>query len=428
MKTLTKIIIALALLLSLPSAATEKPNIILIVLDDMGWRDAGFMGNSFIETPSLDKLAASGLVFNSAYANAPNCAPSRAALMSGQYAPRTEVYTMIKGDMGDERLRRVQTPANKMYLEPHTTTLAEMLQTAGYRSAHIGKWNLGSGDVRGPRGQGFDINVAGSRSGDAHQGYFSPYGLAELSDGPEGEYLTDRLSAEAIHVIKTKDSRPFFIYLSHFAPHFPPQAPAALIDKYKHKQSTFKDSTIAADPTYAAMLESVDQGLGKIMNALQEQGLEKNTLIIFTSDNGGYDKVSYMAPLRGQKSLVYEGGIRVPMLMWWPGHIAASHRDMPVIGIDLFPTLMHIAGAPPVEQTLDGADLSPLFATETHTALNDRALFWYFPAYVVGLYDEAADPVFQQRPAAVIRKGDWKLIHYLDSSRRELYNLASDPG
>lgn len=427
-KTPAKTIIALILLWPLSSFAADKPNIILIVLDDMGWRDAGFMGNSFIETPTLDKLANAGLVFNNAYANAPNCAPSRAALASGLYAPRTGVYTMIKGDMGDKRLRRVQTPANKMYLEPDTITMAEMLQTAGYRTAQIGKWNLGSGDVRGPRGQGFDINIAGSRSGDAHKGYFSPYGLAELTDGPTGEYLTDRLSAEAIRVIETKDPRPFFIYLSHFAPHFPPQAPATLIDKYKSKKAGFKDSAIPADPTYAAMLERVDEGLGNIMHALQAQGLDKNTLIIFTSDNGGYDKVSYMAPLRGQKSLVYEGGIRVPLFMWWPGHISAGHSDTPVIGVDVFPTLMRVAGVNAVQQTLDGVDLSPLFSAATPAPLNRQSLFWYFPAYVVGLYDEAADTVFQQRPAAVIRKGDWKLIYYLDSSRRELYNLANDPG
>lgn len=426
MKFFIKTVFLLFLLSPLPSIAADKPNIIIILLDDMGWRDAGFMGNDFIETPTLDKLAREGLVFSNAYASAPNCAASRAALISGQYAPRTSVYTMIKGDMGDERLRRVLTPENKMYLEPHTQTIAEMLKTAGYRTAHIGKWNLGSGDVRGPRGQGFDINIAGSRSGDAHQGYFSPYGLAELEDGPAGEYLTDRLSEEAIHFIEKKDGAPFFIYLSHFAPHFPPQAPAALIAKYKQKKSSAENIIAASDPTYAAMLERVDQGLAKIIAALQAQGLDNNTLIIFTSDNGGYDKQSYMAPLRGQKSLLYEGGIRVPMLMWWRGHIQPAQNDTPVIGVDIFPTLMQVASIKHVDQALDGVDLSPLFSK--NTALQREALFWYFPAYVVGLYDKAADRVFQQRPAAVIRKGDWKLIQYLDSSRVELYNLITDPG
>jgi arylsulfatase A-like enzyme len=435
MKPYTKIIFLLSLLLPLSPQAANKPNIILILLDDMGWRDVGFMGNTFIETPTLDKLAHEGLVLNNAYSNAPNCAPSRAAIMSGQYAPRTHVYTMIKGNMGDTRLHRVITPANKLYLEPSVITLAEMLKSAGYRTAQIGKWNLGTGEVRGPKGQGFDINIAGSRAGEARNGYFSPYGLTDLEDGPKGEYLTDRLNNEAIRVIQEKDTRPFFIYLSHFAPHFPPQAPESLIEKYKQKKLHLENSQVPADAIYAAMVERVDQGIGNIMEALKQQDKENNTLIIFTSDNGGYDKLSYMTPLRGQKSLLYEGGIRVPMLLWWQGHINAAIRDVPVMGIDIFPTLMRAAGVGNVKQPLDGADLSPLFSTtgrsttsSAEPALKRDALFWYFPAYVVGLYDKAADTVFQQRPAAVIRKGDWKLIRYLDSSRIELYNLANDPG
>jgi arylsulfatase A-like enzyme len=425
MKIFIKTIFVFLLLLSPLTQAADKPNIILILVDDMGWRDVGFMGNTFIETPTLDKLARDGLVFNKAYANAPNCAPSRAAIMSGQYAPRTQVYTMIKGDMGDARLRQVQTPNNKMYLEPSVITIAEMLKSAGYRTAHIGKWNLGSGDVRGPHGQGFDINIAGTRSGDAHKGYFSPYGLAELTDGPRGEYLTDRLGNEAVRVIREKDTRPFFIYLSHFAPHYPFDAPEFLIKKYKKKKISHPHTKEPMLPEYAAMIESIDQGLTNIIKALDEQHLRDNTLIIFTSDNGGYDGVSYTEPLRGQKSLLYEGGIRVPMLINWPRHIKPAVNDVAVIGVDIFPTLMHAANISTVQQPLDGLDLSPLFNHSTNSLGRD-ALYWYFPAYVAGHYQKAADRVFQQRPAAVIRKGQWKLIQHLDSDRIELYDLDHD--
>jgi len=413
------------------NAATDKPNIILVLLDDMGWRDTGFMGNTYVETPTLDEWAKEGLVFNHAYSNAPNCAPSRAAIVSGQYAPRTNVYTMIKGDMGDARLRRVQTPPNKTYLEPAVITLAEMLKSAGYRTAQIGKWNLGTGNVRGPTGQGFDINIAGSRMGDAHNGFFSPYGLTAIEDGPKGEYLTDRLNDEALKVIREKDTRPFFIYLSHFAPHYPYQAPESLIKKYTAKKNTRNNlkeprSSEPMVPEYAAMIERVDQGLANIKKTLAEENLTDNTLIIFTSDNGGYDGVAYMDPLRGQKSLLYEGGIRVPMLMHWPHHISAGVSNEPVIGIDIFPTLMRAANVAAVNQALDGRDLSPLFHA-AGKSLERESLYWYFPGYVAGHYDHAADRVFQQRPAAVIRQQQWKLIQYLDSDHVELYDLENDP-
>lgn len=419
-----KVFCLITLLLAQSSIASDKPNILLIVLDDWGWRDAGFMGNGYIETPTLDKLAADGLIFRNAYSNSPNCAASRAALMSGQYSPRTEVFTMMTGDMGDARLRRVQTPPNKMYLEPRVITLAEMLQSAGYRTAHIGKWNLGSGEVRGPTGQGFEINIAGDRNGTAHDGHFAPYGLPGLEDAPTGEYLTDRLSSEAIAIIKQKSEQPFFIHLSHFAPHYPFQAPEDLVSKYEKKSSHM---TALNDPTFAAMVERIDTGIDAIATALEESGKLDDTLIIVTSDNGGYANVSYMQPLRGQKSLLYEGGIRVPLLLWWPHHINQGFTETAVMGIDLYPTLMKIAGVPQIDQALDGKNISPLFKNPTDDLQRD-ALYWYFPGYVAGHYDEAADELFQQRPAAVIREGPWKLILSLEKGGRELYDLSQDPG
>lgn len=428
MKLLRAVFISLLLLpTSWPSFAVvtaPKPNIILVLLDDLGWRDTGFMGNTVVETPNLDKLAHDGLVFTNAYANAPNCAPSRAAIMSGQYAPRTQVYTMMTGDMGDTHIRRVLTPPNKVYLEPGVITVAEMLKSAGYRTASIGKWNLGSGDVRGPTGQGFDINIAGHRGGDAHDGYFAPYDyLPGLEHAPAGEYLTDRLSDEAVKFIKRADQRPFFLYLAHFAPHYPYQAPQALVKKYRDKQL---QQHTAFDPVYAAMIDTVDQGIGRILATLAETHQLDNTLIIFTSDNGGVPRLSDLGGLRGGKSLLYEGGIRVPMFFWWPGHINRGNSAEPVMGIDLYPTLMKLAGVSSVAQPLDGADLSPLFRQPAIPLARD-ALFWYFPAYVADDMTQSVDNLFTQRPALVIRQGNWKLIRYLDSDRTELYNLAQDP-
>jgi len=406
-----------------------KPNIILVLVDDMGWRDAGFMGNTFIETPTLDKLAHEGLVFDRGYANAPNCAPGRAALVSGQYAPRTDVYTMMTGDMGEKQLRRVQTPATKMYLESDTITIAEMLKSAGYRTAQIGKWNLGSGDARGPLGQGFDVNIAGYRGGDAHDGFFAPYDyLPGLEHAPEGEYLTDRLTTEAIHFIERDDAHPFFIYLSHFAPHFPYQAPEALAQKYRDKSKT-QHGNDDTDPDYAGMVEDIDSGLARILDTLRAHHLDDNTVIIFTSDNGGSRHAAPLSPLRGNKSQLYEGGLRVPFFIWWPNHIAAQRTSEPAMAIDLYPTLMHLAGVSSVDQMLDGADLAPLFAPASgaHASLARDALFWYFPAYVASTDIDAPANLFTQRPAAVIQQQGWKLISYLDGTTAELYDLATDP-
>lgn len=427
MKHMLRCYLLLMFLFSHGVIAADKPNIILIVLDDLGWRDVGFMGNSFIETPQLDKLAAEGLVFDNAYSNAPNCAPSRAAIMSGQYAPRTDVYTMFTGDMGNEHLRRVLTPPNKMHLEPKVITIAEVLRSAGYRTAHIGKWNLGTGEVRGPTGQGFDLNIAGFRGGEAHNGYFAPYDLPGLEEAPAGEYLTDRLTAESVRFIEQDDPRPFFIHLAHFAPHPPFQGRKDLLGKYENKKLSSVQRREPMNTEFAAMIEAVDQGVGRIMAALKENGQLDNTLIILTSDNGGYDHVSYMEPLRGQKSYLYEGGIRVPMLWWWQGHIRANRSHEPVMGIDIFPTLLEAAGVTGINQPLDGVALQPLFSGKP-SALGRDALFWYFPAYIADSYDNAGDVIFQQHPAVVVRKQEWKLIRHLDSDLVELYNLEKDPG
>jgi len=246
----------------LPAAAQSggKPNFILIYIDDLGWKDAGFQGSTYYETPNLDRLARQGMVFTNAYANAPNCAPSRACLLSGQYPPRHGIYTVGSSERGPAPLRKWIPVANQTVLKPQAVTIAEALKPGGYKSASIGKWHLGSYPRFGPSAQGFDVSVGGGAEGHA-KSHFSPYGIVELQDGPQGEYLTDRLTSEAIRFISDAKNRPFFLYLPHYAVHTPIEAKKELIEKYKNK----KGSQGQEIPEYAAMIESTDQGVGRIL-------------------------------------------------------------------------------------------------------------------------------------------------------------------
>lgn len=438
-------------------AVERRPNFIIVLLDDMGVHDASFAGNDFIETPAIDKLAHDGVVFTHAYSNAPNCAPGRAALMSGQYAPRTGVYTMMTGDAGDASQRHVQTPKNLMYLPENVYTLAEILHDHGYVTAQIGKWNLGSGPVRGPRGQGFDVNIGGSRVGSLVHGYWAPYqeDLPGLENAPAGEYMTDRLNREAISFIKSSSKKPFFLYLSHFAPHFPIQAPADSLAKYQKKfaeKCAGKKQLDDCDmqdiyPEYAAMLDVVDKGLQQIRQVLDEQGVADNTVIVLLSDNGGYSLVADKNGFRGQKSSLYEGGLRVPMVWYVPQAAAGVSVATPVTAIDIYPTFAALAGIDVSKQVLDGNNIQPLFSKSVSaekssvekntakTALEHRSLFWYLPGYTHNtdadeVFSDASQPVgnrnFSQLPASVIQRDGWKLIRYYDGTPAELYNLRED--
>lgn len=424
-------------------AAGDKvpPNFIVILLDDLGLHDAGFMGNDFIETPAIDKLANDGIVFTQAYANAPNCAPSRAAILSGQYAPRTGVYTMMSGDVGDAQARKVLTPKNSLHLPEQVYTLAELLRDHGYATAHIGKWNLGTGPVRGPEGQGFALNIGGHRGG-VGQSHYAPYSadLPGLADAPAGEYLTDRLNHEALRFVQAHKQQPFFLYLSHYAPHFPLQAPATTKAKYEAKRRAQCSKPPALRycdmsglyPEYAAMVEHIDRGVAALRDLLHREQLADNTVIVLLSDNGGYALAHDPQALRGRKSQLYEGGIRVPMVWLVPGALAGRQVAVPVSGIDLYPTFAALAGINVGRQVLDGNDLSPLLFG--HTPFPSRALYWYFPAYTQDSdVEDLAQPAatqqrdFSQRPAAVIQRDGWKLIRYYDGSAPELYYLPDDP-
>jgi arylsulfatase A-like enzyme len=407
---------------------SRTPNFVFILVDDMGWRDVGFMGSRYYETPNIDRLAAQGMVFTDAYANAPNCAPTRACLLSGQYGPRHGVYTVDTSARGSAAGRKLIPVTNRTTLPAEIITLAEALRPAGYRSASMGKWHLGVDPDSGPVAQGFDVNVAGNLAGNPSS-YFSPYRNKNLPDGPKGEYLTDRLTEEALAFIEANRANPFFLYLPHYAVHTPIQAKQELVAKYKKKPPDGGQG----NPEYAAMIESVDQGVGAILAKLDQLGLADNTVVVFFSDNGGVGgyrelgiaggEITSNRPLRGGKGMLYEGGIREPTIVRWPAKVKAGTRcATPVIGLDFYPTFLEIAGAEKKPgQILDGESLVPLL-TGTGTLKRD-AIFWHFPAYLQG-----GKGTWRTTPAGAIRSGDWKLIEFFEDNRLELYNLADDIG
>ena len=396
----------------------DNPNIIMIVVDDLGWSDLGYNQTSnYFETPNVDTLAQQGLVFDQAYAGAANCAPSRAVLMSGQYGPRHGVYTVSPSTRGDTKTRKLIPIKNKRGISTDVITIAESLKTAGYTTGSFGKWHLGLD----PDEQGFDVNVAGSHQGMTFN-YFSPYDLPNIKDGPKGEYLTERLTNEVIEWVKSSKDQPFFAYVPYYTVHTPYQAVVDKIDKYLKKG--IKDKKQA---TYAAMVEHMDDNVGRILNTLLSERLADNTLVIFTSDNGGYRMSSFPSPLRGGKGSYYDGGIRVPLIVSWPGKIKSGLDHTPVINADFYPTLINLAKAELPNQVLDGVDLSGYLLGKGNIA--ERDLFWHFPVYLQAHHapsDQGQDPLFRTRPGSAIRSGEWKLIQYFENNEFELYNLESD--
>jgi len=404
-----------------PALAAEKPNIVFFFIDDLGWSDLGFMGSKYYETPNIDRLAASGMVFDNAYANAPNCAPSRACLMSGKYSPRHGIYTVGDPVRGNHKFRKLQPSPNQTVLADKFVTIAEALKTNGYTSASMGKWHLGEN----PETQGFDVNVAGRQWGSpSGGGYHSPYKYPNLAQQEKGEYLTDRLTDEAVSFIETNKDEPFFLYLTHYAVHTPIQAKDELTKKYQQKAKTPHHN----NAKYAAMIESVDHSVRDVLATLDRLKLTDDTLIIFFSDNGGHMGATSNHPLRGAKGMLYEGGIREPMIVRWPGVTkAGSACKQPMIGIDFYPTLLEVTDTDqPAGYDLDGVSLVPLLRDPT-AKLDRDALFWHFPCYLQGTGDPQGGP-FRTTPAGAIRKGDWKLIEWFETGRLELYNLADDIG
>lgn len=393
-----------------------------ILADDLGWRDVGFMGNERIATPNLDMLAGRGTVFTQAYANAGNCAPTRACLLSGQYPPRHGVYTVGSPARGESRHRRLIPAPNRTELAPEIVTLAEVFQAAGYATAHFGKWHLGPAEgPHGPRAQGFDSNVGGSERGHP-KSYFSPYDNPALPDGPPGEHLTDRLTDEALRFLEANRDRPFFIYLPYYAVHTPLQAKPELTARYEGRWPPGEKPL----PVYAAMVETMDANIGRLLARLEALGLTERTIVVFTSDNGPYFPASTAAPLRGSKGMLYEGGLRVPALVSWPGRVpAGAGTGIPMLSLDWYPTLLDMAGiAAPQGHALDGISLWPALRRDGEAP--ERPLFWHFPAYLEAYRGMAGH--WRTTPAGAIRQGRWKLLEFFEDGRRELYDLVADPG
>ena len=417
----------------------KKPNILFIMADDLGWKDVGCMGSKYYETPNIDRLASQGKIFTDAYTCAPNCAPTRACLVSGQYSPRHGLYTVRTAVRGVDSLRKLVPVENRKFvnnkpvLDTSVVTIAETLKRNGYVTAHIGKWHLGGPPYYCPESQGFDINIGGGHGGHTGQWespkpYFSPYNNPTLEDGPEGEYLTDRLTEEAVSFIENNQDNPFFLYLPYYSPHSPHRAKEQEIEKFKKKEPWNGHN----EPVYAAMIHSVDRGVGRLMKILEQLNLKKETMVIFYSDNGGVggyreDSINWWSitsqkPLRGGKGMFYEGGIRVPLVICWPGKIKpGSICNTPVISVDFYPTFLEIAGiAKNKRKILDGESLLPLLTDRG--SFSREAIYWHFPCYL-----EGREGTFRTCPVGVIRSDNFKLMEFFEDNRLELYNLKDDP-
>ena len=406
----------------------RAPNIVVIMADDLGWADLGCTGSTFYETPHIDKLAAEGIRFAAAYAACPVCSPTRAAAMTGKYPARLKLTDYIPGAWRG----RLNPAFYRHELPLGEVTVAEVLRDAGYATAFVGKWHLGDQGFW-PQNQGFDLNVAGSGKGANVQ--FSPYKLPNLSDGPPGEYLTDRLTVEAIKFVRANRDRPLLLWLAHYDVHTPLVAKADLIDRFQAKADRLpapdepherpegkrQDRRVQDHAVYAAKVASLDQSVGRVLATLDELGMADDTIIVFTSDNGGLStsegSPTSNAPLRAGKGWLYEGGLRVPLLMKWPGVITPGRIcEAAVITNDLFPTLVEAAGASARQsQQNDGLSLAPLLQGRRRIAKRD-ALYWHYPHYG----NQGGSP------GGAIREGNWKLIEFFEDNHVELYNLRDD--
>lgn len=397
------------------AADSGRPNIILIVADDLGAHDLGCTGSTFHETPHLDRLASAGLRFSQAYSACTVCSPSRAALITGFAPARLRITDWIAGH--DRPEAKLRPPDWAKSLSPETPTVASLLRAAGYACGHVGKWHLG-GPEAAPEHHGFDFNAAGDHRGQPPS-YFSPYRLPKLWDGPVGEYLTDREAEEAVRFIRHHKDRPFFLNYWPHAVHTPLQAKSNMVARYAAKARSAAGGQTHA--TYAAMLESLDAAVGTILKALDELRLRERTVVIFTSDNGGLvtagaGSPTSNAPLRAGKGSHYEGGVRVPLIIHWPGVTrAGSVQDAPVIGMDIAATVLGAGGCTPT-MPLDGVDLTPLLRQDG-AELTPRSLFWHYPHYHPG----------GARPYAAIRSGPWKLVQSYETGEHELFDLSADP-
>jgi arylsulfatase A-like enzyme len=398
-------------------APAPRPSILFLLVDDLGWSDLACYGNTFHETPNIDALAASGVRFTQAYAACAVCSPTRASIMTGKYPVRLGITDWIPGEQHPDKPLVLRDTRCELPLGE--TTLAEAFRGHGYRTAYVGKWHLGG---RGyfPEAQGFDVNIAGHEAGQPPGGYFSPYKIPNLADGPDGEYLTDRLASESIHLLEgyaREPERPFLLYHAFYTVHMPLQARADLKKRYEDKASRSPDPRWK-NTTYAAMVHGLDENVGRLLAALDRLKLVSNTVIVLTSDNGGvdYSRVTTNYPLRAGKGRYYEGGIRVPLIVRpLRATTAPGRSDEPVISNDFYPTLLEMAGLPlRPAQHLDGRSMAPLLAGRGVPRRD--ALYWHYPHYHGS----------GETPSSAIRVGDLKLVRHYESGLRELFDLRRD--
>ncbi|HUX57654.1 MAG TPA: sulfatase [Bacteroidales bacterium] len=440
-----------ALISCVPGSKKEpKPNVIFILLDDYGYTDLGCYGSKFYETPNIDRLASEGIRFTDAYAACPVSSPTRAALMTGKYPVNTGVTDWIPGRQayganGLPEDRFIAQPFN-LKLDLNETTIAEAMKSNGYATMISGKWHLGEDSIYWPEQQGFDVNKGGYSRGAPNKnnksnGYFSPYGNPRLEDGPVGEYLTDRQTDDVMKFITDQENAPFFVYLSYYAVHNPMQGKEELIEYFQAKADSmglseiqpftkekewiklapggdFKERTIQSYAVYAAMIYSVDENLGRLFEKLRELKIDNNTVIIFTSDNGGLSTAEGSPttnyPLRAGKGWLYEGGIREPLIIKAPGFINGSAiSDVPVSTIDFFPTILELTGTSLSNIKTDGISILPLLKSGE---IMIRPLFWHYPHYS----NQGGDP------GSAVRLGNFKLIDNFETGRQELYDLKTD--
>lgn len=406
--------------------AARPPNIVYILADDLGWTDLGCQGSSYYATPNLDRLASQGMRLLRYY-NSQNCAPTRAVLMSGQYAPRTGIYSVGTLERGTAPERKMLPPENQSLLPLDKVILPQILKDAGYRTGMFGKWHLGNGQGYHPLQRGFDEAIVS-------MGAHFNFQTAPKVEAPRGQYLADFLTDRAVDFIGRHQDKAFFLYLPHFAVHTPIQAKADYVAAWEKKPARGTHW----NPTYAAMIQSVDESVGRIMARLEELKLTENTVVIFSSDNGGLggyvrteapsEKKGFTdnAPLRGGKGTLYEGGLRVPFIVRWPGVVKpGTTSESPVAHVDIYPTFVDIAGAKPrAGYLLDGLSFVPTLRNPTVKPARD-GIYWHFPGYLESYVHPSG---FRTTPAGGFHAGDFKLLEFFETGQVELYNLKEDIG
>ena len=401
---------------------SSNPNIIIINVDDLGWKDLGYMGSEFYHTPNIDELSKQGVVFMNAYSGASNCAPSRASLMSGLNTPKHGIYTVGNPERGDKRTRKLIPSKNTRFLNDSINTIPKLLKSKGFVTSNFGKWHIN----KDPLSHGFDFNIGGSNKGNpGKNGYFSPYKIDFIESKQNGEYLTDRIAKEAISFFKKNQKKSFFANISFYSVHTPIQGKKEWIDFYKLKEGENGQDNNA----YGAMVSSVDENIGKIIQSLKQLNLYESSLIFFTSDNGGIRAISNQYPLRAGKGSYYEGGIKVPLIIKWPNMSKKNTVSYSNVSqLDFFPTILDFIKNDLKPNNLDGISLKNYITSSTKI---DRDLFFHFPIYLEAYNkseDQGRDPLFRTRPGSVIISNNWKLHYYYEDNETELYNLDIDPG